>query len=72
MIQLYNPIIDNDYQLWELKLDLQNDNESRDISKAQRLITETLFEGRNEIFIVHHDVEYRLRITKNDKLILTK
>lgn len=32
----------------------------------------SLFHGRREIVIVHHGQEYRLRITKADKLILTK
>jgi hemin uptake protein HemP len=31
-----------------------------------------LFQGRREIIIVHHGQEYRLRITRTDKLILTK
>jgi hemin uptake protein HemP len=53
-------------------LNLKNTAEIKDVSKAKRLNTETLFEGKNEIFIAHHEVEYRLRITKNDKLILTK
>ncbi len=32
----------------------------------------TLFAGRREIVIRHGDSEYRLRITRADKLILTK
>ena len=31
-----------------------------------------IFQGRREIIIVHHGQEYRLRITRADKLILTK
>lgn len=31
-----------------------------------------LFEGRQEIQIAHGDETYRLRITRNGKLILTK
>jgi hemin uptake protein HemP len=31
-----------------------------------------LFQGRREIVIVHRGQQYRLRITKADKLILTK
>ena len=39
----------------------------------QRQIPSTsLFDWRREIVIVHHGQEYRLRITKADKLILTK
>ena len=32
----------------------------------------TLFQRDREVIIVHHGQEYRLRITKSDKLILTK
>jgi len=53
-------------------LKLENTAELKEASPTKCLTTETLFEGKNEIFIVHHDAEYRLRITKNDKLILTK
>jgi len=31
-----------------------------------------LLRGHRELMIVHGDQEYRLRITQNDKLILTK
>lgn len=34
--------------------------------------TAELFEGRREIVIAHGDEEYRLRITRANKLILTK
>lgn len=34
--------------------------------------TESLFAGANEILIQHEDDIYRLRITRNSKLILTK
>lgn len=34
--------------------------------------TEDLFGSRREVIIKHGDEEYRLRITKADKLILTK
>jgi hemin uptake protein HemP len=34
--------------------------------------TDRLFQGRQEILIDHHGEAYRLRITKNGKLILTK
>jgi len=37
-----------------------------------RLDTHSLFEGRREVVIVHNGEEYRLRITRQDKLILTK
>lgn len=39
---------------------------------ARRIKSEDLFEGRTEIIILHREEEYRLRITKSKKLILTK
>ena len=38
----------------------------------QALTTQELFGSRQEIAIVHAGEEYRLRITRNNKLILTK
>ncbi|AMK79344.1 MULTISPECIES: hemin uptake protein HemP [Methylomonas] len=37
-----------------------------------RLNSQLLFGAQNEIVIEHQGDEYRLRITSNDKLILTK
>jgi hemin uptake protein HemP len=34
--------------------------------------SDELLHGRREIVIVHHDEEYRLRVTRAGKLILTK
>jgi len=39
---------------------------------ATRIASTDLFHGRRDIVIVHHGTEYRLHITKADKLILTK
>ena len=40
---------------------------------AARVVrTQELFGPRREVIIKHGDEEYRLRITKTDKLILTK
>jgi hemin uptake protein HemP len=39
---------------------------------AVRIASAELFRGRREIVIVHRGQEYRLHITKADKLILTK
>lgn len=43
-------------------------------SKEMRLQIDTkdLFQTQNEIIITHRGETYRLRITSNDKLILTK
>jgi len=38
----------------------------------RRVESVTLFELDRELVIVHHGQEYRLRITKSGKLILTK
>ena len=38
----------------------------------KRLTSEALFDGGIELLILHAGEEYRLRITKNGKLILTK
>ncbi len=38
----------------------------------RRLKSEELFEGREEVIIEHGGQEYRLRKTRQDKLILTK
>lgn len=37
-----------------------------------RIDSPALFRGRREVVILHQGQEYRLRITKADKLILTK
>jgi hemin uptake protein HemP len=39
---------------------------------ARRVDSAALFGGRREVVIVHGDQEYRLRVTRADKLILTK
>jgi hemin uptake protein HemP len=41
-------------------------------STATRIASTDLFNGRREVVIVHRGTEYRLHITKADKLILTK
>jgi hemin uptake protein HemP len=37
-----------------------------------RVPAAALFRGRRELIIVHNASQYRLRVTSNDKLILTK
>ena len=37
-----------------------------------RIASGELFRGQREIVIIHRGTEYRLHITKADKLILTK
>ena len=41
-------------------------------SRTVRIPSTELFRGHREIVIVHRGQEYRLHITKADKLILTK
>jgi len=43
-----------------------------DASDLTRVSVEDLFDGSPEIRLVFRGVEYRLRITRNGKLILTK
>ncbi|MFQ5535676.1 MAG: hemin uptake protein HemP [Sphingomonadales bacterium] len=40
--------------------------------QTPRISSQDLLAGGREIVIVHGDVEYRLRLTSQDKLILTK
>jgi hemin uptake protein HemP len=41
-------------------------------SSTVRLTSAEVFRGRREVVIVHRGTEYRLHITKAEKLILTK
>lgn len=50
----------------DAELSTRVDTEGRQLSSV------ALFRGRREIVILHRGQEYRLRITKADKLILTK
>lgn len=38
----------------------------------RRVFSTALFRDEREVIIVHHGLEYRLRVTKAEKLILTK
>lgn len=42
------------------------------VSTARVIRSEDLFAGRRTVVIQHADVEYRLLITRNDRLILQK
>lgn len=42
------------------------------VQSAARVDSQQLFEGQRELIIQHQGEEYRLRITRHDKLILTK
>ncbi|HET8764750.1 MAG TPA: hemin uptake protein HemP [Rhodanobacter sp.] len=39
---------------------------------ARRVTSQALLDGGHELVIQHHGSEYHLRLTRNDKLILTK
>lgn len=41
-------------------------------AEPRRIESSELFAGQTELTIVHASEHYRLRITRNDKLILTK
>ncbi len=42
------------------------------MEKKPRIESDSLFQGKSEVIIVHQNEEYNLRITRNGKLILTK
>jgi hemin uptake protein HemP len=42
------------------------------VSPQAVLSSQALFAGQREVLILHHGEAYRLRITRQDKLILTK
>lgn len=43
----------------------------RTVDTVAHIPSESLFGGRREVVILHKGREYRLRLTQNDKLILT-
>jgi hemin uptake protein HemP len=47
-------------------------NVAAPMEKKPRIESNSLFQGKNEVIIVHQKEEYNLRITRNGKLILTK
>jgi len=49
-------------------------SKARGIENASplRIDSTALFTSGREVIVVHKDAEYRLRLTSNDKLILTK
>ena len=46
--------------------------ESNQEANLKHIDSMTLMEGNKEIIIVHHGEEYRLRVTSQGKLMLTK
>jgi len=53
-------------------MSVENEKMSTAEKSNRKLNTSDLFVGETEIAIEHKGEEYRLRITSNDKLILTK
>jgi hemin uptake protein HemP len=51
--------------------DPDSDNEVAMSPKPQRVTSTALFGRSRELIIVHNGREYRLRLTQNEKLILT-
>lgn len=43
-----------------------------DSAGLRRLPLEAILDGRREVIIQHRGEDYRLRLTSNDKLLLTK
>lgn len=53
-------------------MSVENEKMAATKHSNRKLNTNDLFDGETEITIEHKSEEYRLRITSNDKLILTK
>lgn len=53
-------------------VDLPDDATEADGVTIARWSSETLLKGHREAIIVHRDEEYRLRLTRNNRLILCK
>ena len=53
-------------------MSVKNEKINTTQNSNRTLKTNDLFNGENEITIEHKSEKYRLRITSNDKLILTK
>ncbi|MFT7235497.1 MAG: hemin uptake protein HemP [Methylophagaceae bacterium] len=52
---------------------MQSKNKQREVMLENNKIESlSLFEQYTELTIIHNEQEYKLRLTKNDKLILTK
>jgi len=50
----------------------RNEEAESTISSVRRVRVEDILEGHREVIIRHGDEEYRLRLTSNSKLLLTK
>lgn len=53
-------------------LSLKAPSPAADASLARRVSSQALLKGERELVIQHKGSEYHLRLTRNDKLILTK
>lgn len=54
------------------KNNIRTDTEKKTVKSIPSLNTEKLFNGFREVRLRHSNEEYRLILTKNNKLILTK
>lgn len=56
----------------ETQVDKQNVQNVGMLDRNRRIYSDTLFSHGDEVFIQHQGEQYRLRRTRNGKLILTK
>lgn len=56
----------------QLRLTRDNSSQASAPSSPRRLPLEALLGGAREVIIQHRGEDYRLRLTSNDKLLLTK
>ena len=62
---------ENNYHLHTMNQETQKSAPQPATADSARIRSEDLLRGRSELLIVHKGREYRLRVTQNDKLILT-
>lgn len=67
-----NPAVFRDGGLGHIGMNDKQKTVSADLPPVPRIDASTLLASGREIILVHKDNEYRLRLTSNDKLILTK
>jgi hemin uptake protein HemP len=67
-----NPTINNDAVIVDAEAFQQTRQAPGGTAAPTVLDSVRLFNGRRELIIQHHGEQYRLRITRQEKLILTK
>lgn len=53
-------------------MNLKENKSDTELNSQEKIDSKVLLSGKKEITITHNQEEYKLRLTGNDKLILTK